>query len=63
MVEDNAELFQERLAMLRIGDELKLVGDGVELRGQVTEFGWGVVHRMCRKGGVVIFSHCAAVWA
>jgi len=61
--EDDAELLEKRLAMLGIGDELKLVGDRVELGREVVKFGWGVVHKMCRKSGMVIFSQCTAVWA
>ena len=50
MVENDAELLEQRLAMLGIGDELKFVGNGVELSGEVAEFGWGVVHRVvCRS--------------
>ena len=63
MFEDDAELLEERLAVLGIGDELKLVRNGVKLGGEVAKFGWGVVHRLCRKRGMVIFSQCAAVWA
>ena len=62
MIEHDAELLEERLAVLGIGDELKLVRNGVKLGGEVTEFSWGVIHRMCRKRGMVIFSHSAVVW-
>lgn len=45
MIENDAELLEERLTMFRIGDELKFVGNGVKLGGEVAEFGWGVAHR------------------
>ena len=51
MIEHDAELLKERLAMLGIGDELKLVGNGVKLGSEVAEFGWGVAHRVRLERG------------
>lgn len=56
MIENDAELLEERLAVLGIGDELKFMGNGVELGGEIAEFGWGVAHSASWKSWRWLFS-------